>query len=68
MEPGLELFLFQEEGMRFASDREGALIADEMGLGKSAQAIGVINEDPTIRKVIIRLSCQHANFMAPSRF
>ena len=24
-----------------------------MGLGKSIQAIGVINEDPTIRKVII---------------
>ena len=53
MEPGLELFLFQEEGIRFASEREGALIADEMGLGKSIQAIGVINEDPTIRKVII---------------
>jgi hypothetical protein len=35
MEPGLELFLFQEEGIRFASEREGALIADEMGLGKS---------------------------------
>ncbi len=30
MEPGLELFLFQEEGIRFASEREGALIADEM--------------------------------------
>jgi SWI/SNF-related matrix-associated actin-dependent regulator of chromatin subfamily A-like protein 1 len=29
------------------------LIADEMGLGKSIQAIGVINEDPTIRKAII---------------
>jgi SWI/SNF-related matrix-associated actin-dependent regulator of chromatin subfamily A-like protein 1 len=53
MEPGLELFLFQEEGIRFASDREGALIADEMGLGKSIQAIGVINEDPAIRKAII---------------
>ena len=32
MEPGLELFLFQEEGIRFAPEREGALIADEMGL------------------------------------
>jgi hypothetical protein len=32
MEPGLELFLFQKEGIRFASEREGALIADEMGL------------------------------------
>ena len=53
MGPGLELFLFQEEGIRFACVCEGALIADEMGLGKSTQAIGVINEDPTIRKVII---------------
>ena len=53
MEPRLELFLFQEEGIRFASEREG--VADEMGLGKSVQAIGVINEDPTIRKVIIIL-------------
>ena len=50
MEPGLELFLFQEEGIRFASEREGALIADEMGLGKFIQAIGVINEDPARRR------------------
>ena len=42
MEPGLELFLFQEEGIRFASEREGALIADEMGLGKSASAMAWI--------------------------
>ena len=53
MEPGLELFPFQEEGIRFASEREGALIADEMGLGKSCQAIGVINADPTSGKIII---------------
>ena len=53
MEPALDLFPFQEEGIRFASEREGALIADEMGLGKTCQAIGVINEDPTIRKVIV---------------
>ena len=38
MEPGLELFLFQEEGIRFASEREG----DEMGLGKSASAMAWI--------------------------
>ena len=29
------------------------LPGNEMGLGKSIQAIGVINEDPTIRKAII---------------
>jgi SNF2 family DNA or RNA helicase len=55
----LELFLFQEEDIRFASEREGALIADEMGLGKSIQAIGVINEDPTIRKVIIVITSEN---------
>ena len=53
MEPGLELFPFQEEGIRFALEHEGTLIADEMGLGKGVQAIGVINEDPTLRKIII---------------
>jgi SNF2 family DNA or RNA helicase len=35
------------------------LIADEMGLGKSIQAIGVINEDPTIRKVIIVITSEN---------
>ena len=47
------LFPFQEEGVRFALDRYGTLIADEMGLGKTVQAISVINEDPSIQKVII---------------
>jgi SWI/SNF-related matrix-associated actin-dependent regulator 1 of chromatin subfamily A len=59
MKSGLEFFLFQEEGIGFASEREGALIADEMGLGKSIQAIGVINEDPTIRKVIIVITSEN---------
>ena len=53
MEPGFELFPFQEEGIRFALAREGALIADAMGLGKTVQAIGVINKNPSIRKIII---------------
>ena len=49
----MSLFPFQEEGVRFALEREGALIADEMGLGKTCQAIGLINRDPTLHKVII---------------
>lgn len=53
MEPGLDLFPFQEDGIRFALEHEGTLIADEMGLGKSVQAIGVINEDPTVCRIII---------------
>jgi SNF2 family DNA or RNA helicase len=49
----MSLFEFQEEGVRFALEREGTLIADEMGLGKTCQAIGLINEDSSIRKITI---------------
>lgn len=35
-----KLFPYQEEGIRFAAYKEGAIIADEMGLGKTIQAIG----------------------------
>lgn len=34
------LFPYQEEGIRFATFKKGAIIADEMGLGKTIQAIG----------------------------
>jgi SWI/SNF-related matrix-associated actin-dependent regulator 1 of chromatin subfamily A len=46
-------FPYQLEGIRFAMERRGTLLADEPGLGKSAQAIGVINADPTIQSVVI---------------
>ncbi len=35
----VKLFPYQEEGVRFATYRQGAIIADEMGLGKTIQAI-----------------------------
>ncbi len=35
-----ELYLYQEEGIRFAAKAGRAIIADEMGLGKTIQAIG----------------------------
>jgi SWI/SNF-related matrix-associated actin-dependent regulator of chromatin subfamily A-like protein 1 len=47
------LFPFQEEGIRFALEHEGTLLADEPGLGKTIQAIGVINQDPTLHRIII---------------
>jgi SWI/SNF-related matrix-associated actin-dependent regulator of chromatin subfamily A-like protein 1 len=53
VKPSMDLYPFQEEGIRFALEREGTLLADEMGLGKSAQAIGLINRDPTLRKIIV---------------
>lgn len=34
-----ELFPYQQEGVQFATFREGAILADEMGLGKTIQAI-----------------------------
>lgn len=34
-----KLFPYQQEGVRFATFKEGAIIADEMGLGKTIQAI-----------------------------
>jgi len=50
---GLDYMPFQRAGIAYASKRDATLIADEMGLGKTIQAIGVINIDPTIRRVLI---------------
>lgn len=49
---GLEYLPFQRAGIAYAMTRPGVLIADEMGLGKTIQALGVINADPTIKKVL----------------
>lgn len=50
---GLAYLPFQLAGIAYAGSRINTLIADEMGLGKTIQAIGVINSDPTIRKVLV---------------
>lgn len=54
---GLEYRGFQKAGIAFANSRpssiRGALIADEMGLGKTIQAIGCINSDPSIQRVLV---------------
>ena len=44
---------FQRAGIVQALERNHVLIADEMGLGKTVQAIGVINNDPSVRTVLI---------------
>ena len=44
---------FQQEGIAFALERPASLIADAMGLGKTARAVGVINADPSVRRVLI---------------
>ncbi len=37
----IELYPYQEEGVRFAVYKKAAIIADEMGLGKTLQAISI---------------------------
>ena len=44
---------YQKVGIQWALDRQGSLIGDEMGLGKTIQAIGVINNDESIKRVLI---------------
>lgn len=49
---GLEYRPFQKAGIAAAGQRN-VLIGDEMGLGKTIQAIGIINNDKSIRKALI---------------
>jgi SWI/SNF-related matrix-associated actin-dependent regulator 1 of chromatin subfamily A len=49
----IQLLPYQAEGVQYALSRRGTIIADEMGLGKTIQAIGLINADPSISKVLI---------------
>lgn len=50
---GLAYLPFQRAGIAFATARANVLIADEMGLGKTIQAIGTVNADPTVRRVVV---------------
>ena len=50
---GMEYRPFQKAGIKFASSRAATLIADEMGVGKTIQAIGVVNHQPDIKRVLV---------------
>lgn len=50
---GLAYRPYQRGAIAFAVDKAGTLLCDEMGLGKTVEAIGLINIDPTIKKVLI---------------
>ncbi len=50
---GLAYLPYQRGGIAFAAAREACLIGDEMGLGKTIQALGVINLDESIRRVLV---------------
>lgn len=50
---GLEYLPYQKAGIAAMLNRPSTLLADEMGLGKTIQAIGVINTDPSIKRVLV---------------
>jgi SWI/SNF-related matrix-associated actin-dependent regulator of chromatin subfamily A-like protein 1 len=50
---GLAYLPYQRAGIAYAMKRDRVMIADEMGLGKTIQAIGVINADTTIKRVLV---------------
>jgi len=50
---GLAYMPFQKAGVAYALARPACLIADSMGLGKTIQAIGIINADPSISRVLV---------------
>lgn len=50
---GLSYMPFQRAGIAYAMSRPATLFGDEMGLGKTIEALGVINSDPSIRKILI---------------
>src|SRR5271157_877589 len=50
---GLSYLPFQLAGISYARAHKDVLIGDEMGLGKTIQAIGLINADSSIRRVLI---------------
>jgi len=49
---GLAYLPFQRAGIAYAQARPATLIGDEMGLGKTIQAIGLVNADPSIKRVL----------------
>lgn len=53
---GLEYLPYQVAGIEFARNvmgGRGVLFGDEMGLGKTIQAIGIINGDESIKRVLV---------------
>ena len=50
---GLEYLPFQRAGIAYALAHARCMIGDEMGLGKTIQALGVVNADDTISRVLV---------------
>jgi len=49
----LDYMPFQKAGIAYALSRKDTLIADEMGLGKTVQAVGVVNNAPDIKNIVV---------------
>ena len=50
---GLSYLPYQLAGVAYMRDHRDVLLADEMGLGKTIQAIGLVNDDASIRSVLV---------------
>lgn len=50
---GLAYLPYQRAGIAYGLSRQAVLFGDEPGLGKTIQAIGVINADASIRRVLV---------------
>lgn len=50
---GLAYLPYQLAGIATMRTRANVLLADEMGLGKTIQVIGLLNDDPSIKRVLI---------------
>ncbi len=50
---GLAYLGYQRAGIAFGHERPAVLIGDEMGLGKTIQAIGLMNANPDLTKILI---------------
>ena len=50
---GFEYYGYQKAGISYGLKNRSVLIADEMGLGKTIQAIGIMNTDSTMNKILI---------------
>ena len=50
---GLSYLPYQKAGIEYGVKNAGVLIADEPGLGKTIQAIGIINKDSNMKKILV---------------
>lgn len=50
---GLAYLPYQRAGIAYLLDHPQTLLADEMGLGKTIQALGLINADPSLRRILV---------------